>query len=121
MKAWLDLLREVLHTGESRDDRTGVGTLALFGKQITVNNQRSFPAVTTKLLGFRQVAAELAAFLQGADNLEQFHKVVCTIWDANGAAPYWLPRARLRAARRRDTARCRADRSSTTSHHRLRS
>jgi len=92
MQEWQGLLRKVLRHGEKRDDRTGAGTLALFGESVTFDNRTAFPAVTTKRLGFEQMAAELACFLQGARSLDEFHKLGCTIWDGNGLAPYWTPR-----------------------------
>jgi thymidylate synthase len=90
MKAWLAILAEVLETGENRPDRTGVGTRSVFGLVCRFNNSGdNFPAVTTKKLFMRQVAAELTGFLAGATTLEEFHKYGCTIWDANTAAPAW--------------------------------
>lgn len=93
MIEWQTLIRKVLRHGQRRYDRTGVGTLALFGESVTFDNRNEFPAVTTKKLGFEQMAAELACFLKGARSLEEFHKLGCTIWDGNGNAEYWLPRA----------------------------
>lgn len=93
MEQWQGLLSKVMRHGEPRNDRTGVGTLALFGEAVTFDNRTTFPAVTTKRLGFEQMAAELACFLRGARSLEDFHKLGCTIWDGNGLADYWLPRA----------------------------
>lgn len=94
MRAWQDLMRKVLRHGHSRPDRTGVGTLALFGEQLVFENSAGFPAVTAKKLAFGQVAAELACFLRAYDNLAQFRAAGCTIWDANGAADGWIGRAR---------------------------
>lgn len=94
MDQWKRILRKVITHGELRNDRTGVGTLALFGESLTFDNRTTFPAVTLKKLGFGQMAAELACFLQGYDNLEEFHRVGCTIWDGNGTSDYWLPRSR---------------------------
>lgn len=93
MIEWQTLMRKVLRHGQCRRDRTGIGTLALFGETVTFDNRVEFPAVTTKKLGFEQMAAELACFLKGAQSLEEFHKLGCTIWDGNGNAEYWLPRA----------------------------
>ena len=87
MKQWHDILRNVLENGEKRDDRTGVGTVSLFAPPPSVFDLRlGFPAVTTKKLFFNQVAAELAAFLAGAETLEEFHKFGCNIWNANALA-----------------------------------
>ena len=93
MRQWQDIMRRVVETGVRRPDRTGTGTRALFGEQLVFENTgQSFPAVTTKKLAFRQCMAELACFIRGYDSLEQFHDMGCTIWDANGNAPYWEPR-----------------------------
>lgn len=93
MKEWHDLLRTVLLNGENRPDRTGIGTKSLFGLNLELSNtSNSFPAVTTKKLAVRQCFGELAAFLEGAENLEVFHKHGCTIWDGNANAKYWQPR-----------------------------
>lgn len=93
MKQWHDVMQKVMEHGDSRPDRTGIGTLALFGEQLVFGNyDHEFPAVTTKKLGFTQVLAELTCFLRGYDNLSQFHSVGCTIWDGNGNAEYWTPR-----------------------------
>lgn len=94
MKSWLNLLQAVLDHGAPRPDRTGVGTISLFGLQAEFDNSKSFPAVTAKELKFDQVKAELACFLHGFDNLSEFHALGCRIWDGNGNAPYWTPRAR---------------------------
>jgi thymidylate synthase len=95
MEQWRRILEKTMQFGELRQDRTGVGTYALFGEQLVFDNHTTFPAVTLKKLGFEQVKAELACFLQGYDNLEDFHKMGCTIWDGNGNSPYWLPFARF--------------------------
>ncbi len=83
MKAWHNALSAVTERGVRRDDRTGIGTLALFGMQLEFDNSDTFPAVTTKHLAFGQVAKELTCFIRGYDNLEDFHRVGCTIWDGN--------------------------------------
>jgi thymidylate synthase len=90
MKAWQDILNKVLVNGEPRKDRTGTGTLALFGEMIEFDNEFTFPAVTTKKLAFKAMAAELACFLQGKSKLTDFHDLGCKIWDANGNADYWI-------------------------------
>lgn len=95
MEQWRRILEKVSRHGELRNDRTGVGTLALFGEQLVFDNRTTFPAVTLKKLGFDQVKAELACFLRGYDNLEDFHKMGCTIWDGNGTSDYWKPFARF--------------------------
>lgn len=96
MKEWHKILRRVLEHGEQRPDRTGVGTLSLFGAQVVFDNSTSFPAFTTKKLFFESVKAELSAFLHGYDTLDQFHSVGCSIWDGNGTADYWTTRQHYR-------------------------
>lgn len=68
MRQYLDLLQDVLDNGTERDDRTGVGTIAVFGRQIRFNMQDGFPAVTTKALAFRAMCSELLWFLEGSTN-----------------------------------------------------
>lgn len=88
-KAWHAMMLDVLRWGEPRQDRTGVGTRALFGLGFRVDLRQGFPAVTTKKLHFAQVAAELSAFVAGAETLAEFNRVGCTIWDANASAEAW--------------------------------
>ena len=68
MKQYLDLLQDVLEHGSGRDDRTGIGTISVFGRQLRFNMSDGFPAVTTKALAFRSVVSELLWFLEGSTN-----------------------------------------------------
>ena len=68
MRQYLDLLQDVLDNGTERDDRTGVGTIATFGRQIRFNMADGFPAVTTKALAWKAVVSELLWFLEGSTN-----------------------------------------------------
>lgn len=68
MKQYLELLDDVLKNGEERDDRTGVGTISVFGRQLRFNLKDGFPAVTTKTLSFNSVVSELLWFLEGSTN-----------------------------------------------------
>ena len=70
MKQYLDLLRDIRDNGTTKDDRTGVGTRSVFGRQVRYNLSQGFPAVTTKKLYFRSVVHELLWFLQGSGNIE---------------------------------------------------
>lgn len=90
MKAWHDLLKKVLRHGVHREDRTGVGTLAVFAEVLKVSNASSFPAVTTKQLAFKQCAAEMACFIRGNHSLHAFHHFGCTVWDGNGNDSRWV-------------------------------
>ena len=68
MKNYLDLLEDILLHGEEHKDRTGVGTISVFGRQLRFDMQKGFPAVTTKSLAFRAVVSELLWFLEGSTN-----------------------------------------------------
>ena len=74
MKAYLDLLREVRDYGAERRDRTGTGTLSLFGRHLRFDLARGFPAVTTKFLHFRSIINELLWFLRGDTNVAWLHE-----------------------------------------------
>lgn len=91
MKPYLDLVQQVLRYGVMREDRTGVGTIAVFGTQTTFDLRQGFPATTTKRLAFKQVIGELLCFIHGRHMLSDFHEMDVHIWDANGNADYWNP------------------------------
>jgi thymidylate synthase len=85
MKQWQDILHKAVTHGVERPDRTGIGTLALFGEQLSFDNHVTFPAVTVKELKFGQVKAELACFVRGLDSIHDFRQLGCRIWDGNEA------------------------------------
>ena len=91
MQSWKNILNKVKLGGELRKDRTGTGTLALFAEKIEFDNEFTFPAVTLKRLAFKSMAGELACFLNGEQNLKDFHRNGCKVWDGNGNADYWKP------------------------------
>jgi thymidylate synthase len=82
MKAYLDLLRQVLDQGVDRGDRTGTGTRSLFGAQLRFDLSLGFPAVTTKQLFFRSLVHELAWFIRGETNIAYLKENRVPIWDA---------------------------------------
>jgi thymidylate synthase len=88
MKPYLDLMRDVLEHGDRKSDRTGTGTLSVFGRQIRFDLERGFPVVTTKKLHLRSIIHELLWFLRGDTNIAYLHENRVTIWDewadANG-------------------------------------
>jgi thymidylate synthase len=81
MKQYLNLMAHVLETGVRKEDRTGVGTLSIFGYQMRFDLSQGFPAVTTKKLHLRSIIHELLWFLQGGTNIRYLRDNRVTIWD----------------------------------------
>ncbi len=81
MKQYLELMRHVLKNGEERHDRTGVGTLSVFGQQTRYNLQEGFPLVTTKKLHLKSIIYELLWFLKGDTNTRYLKENGVSIWD----------------------------------------
>jgi thymidylate synthase len=101
MKTYLESLKFVLDTGTVREDRTGTGTIGVFGMQQRYDLTLGFPAVTTKKLAFKACLGELLWFLEGSSDERRLAEITHgtrsaskkTIWTDNAMSKYWLPNA----------------------------
>jgi thymidylate synthase len=88
MKQYLDLMMDILENGSKKSDRTGTGTLSVFGRQMRFDLEKGFPLITTKKLHLRSIIYELLWFLNGDTNIKYLNDNNVTIWDewadANG-------------------------------------
>lgn len=90
MKQWQSLITDIFDNGYETDDRTGTGTIALFGTQLRFDLSKYFPAVTTKKLFWNACIAELIWFMSGSTNVHELRKIQHgsylegkTVWDEN--------------------------------------
>ena len=102
MKQYLELLQDILYNGEVKNDRTGVGTISLFGKQLRFDLREGFPAITTKKLAWKACVGELLWFIEGSSDERRLAEIThgtrdgaVTIWTPNALAPYWKSKAKF--------------------------
>lgn len=101
MNQYLNALTQVLKQGKIKDDRTGAGTISLFGMQQRYDLSKTFPAVTTKKLAWKACVGELLWMIEGSGNERRLAEIThgtsdgtVTIWTPNALAPYWKPKAK---------------------------
>lgn len=103
MQNYNRLISKVLFEGTVSEDRTGVGTVSLFGEQLRFDLNEGFPAVTTKKLAWKAVVSELLWFIEGSGDERRLAEIQFgtrdpskkTIWSANADADYWKHKARF--------------------------
>ena len=87
-KQYQNLLQDILDNGVTKSDRTGTGTLSVFGRQIRHKMSEGFPLITTKKMPFRLIATELMWFLRGDTNIKFLVDNNCHIWDGDAYKSY---------------------------------
>jgi len=81
MKTYLDLLRDVRDNGRGKEDRTGTGTVSVFGRQVRFDLNEGFPLLTTKKVHLKSIIYELLWFLKGETNVKYLNDNGVSIWD----------------------------------------
>ncbi|XP_065070460.1 thymidylate synthase-like [Rhopilema esculentum] len=85
---YLNLIKHVLSHGKKKNDRTGTGTISVFGTQMRFSLRENFPLLTTKRVFWRGVAEELLWFIKGSTNAKELSEKGVHIWDANGSKEF---------------------------------
>jgi len=101
---YTNALHEILETGELREDRTGTGTIGVFGMNLKFDLSKGFPAITTKKLAWRSVVSELLWFISGSGDERKLKELLYddpnsdkkTIWSDNESADYWQRRKKFK-------------------------
>jgi thymidylate synthase len=88
-KTYQDLLQDILDNGVKKQDRTGTGTISVFGRQIRHDMKDGFPLLTTKKMPFKTIITELLWFLRGDTNIKYLVDNNCHIWDGDAYKNYW--------------------------------
>ena len=87
-KQYQALLQDILDTGVRKEDRTGTGTLSVFGRQIRHKMSEGFPLITTKKMYFKGIVTELLWFLRGDTSIEYLLENDCNIWTGDAYQAY---------------------------------
>jgi thymidylate synthase len=103
MKQYHHALEHILENGKQKTDRTGIGTVSVFGHQMRFDLRLGFPAITTKKLAWKSVVSELLWFIEGSGDERRLAEILHgtrdsekkTIWTANAEADYWKPKAKF--------------------------
>lgn len=104
MKQYQEALQFILDNGQKREDRTGEGTLSVFGMQMRYDLSKGFPAITTKKLAWKAMLSELLWFIEGSGDERRLSEILHgsrnekykTIWTQNAEASYWKPKAKFK-------------------------
>ena len=89
-KKYQELLQDILDNGVEKKDRTGTGTISVFGRQIRHKMSEGFPLLTTKKMAFKTMVTELLWFLRGDTNIKYLVDNGCHIWDGDAYKKYWF-------------------------------
>ena len=85
---YLRLLKDILNNGKEKDDRTGTGTISVFGRQIRHKMNQGFPLLTTKKMYWKGIVTELLWFLRGDTNIKYLVDNGCNIWNGDAYKAY---------------------------------